>query len=119
MTKLVDDLLEIIKDSGARVTFDRFRDITKGCGDHCIGMNESAKSYCENHTQAIRDKEYPVSRSQLINCYADIERLTKQRDLAVEWLSNNCDCNKIALCPDCLKLAEIQALEPKNGGNAG
>jgi hypothetical protein len=53
------ELDEILSSSGLRVTFDRFRDSTKGCGPHCLAWERGTGSdWCENHKAAMQRGEY-------------------------------------------------------------
>lgn len=54
----VDDLCDILNESKVKVTFDMYRDSTKGCGDHCKGWNSKADSWCDNHKNAMFSGDY-------------------------------------------------------------
>lgn len=59
MSSSIDELCKLIEDAGLTVTFDPFRDITKGCGKHCRGFYPyTSETYCENHKAAIVRGEY-------------------------------------------------------------
>jgi len=54
-----DELLNLVKEAGLTVTFDPFRDSTKGCGPHCKAWERTTSdTYCVNHTAAIERGEY-------------------------------------------------------------
>jgi hypothetical protein len=55
----IEELCKLIDEAGLKVTFDPFRDMTKGCGSHCRAWERSdSESYCENHRAAIERGEY-------------------------------------------------------------
>jgi hypothetical protein len=56
----MDELAKLLDESGVTITIDRFRDVTKGCGDDCRGMNPSARNWCPNHLGAILRGDYLV-----------------------------------------------------------
>jgi hypothetical protein len=56
----IEELSKLLKESGATVTFDPYRDNTKGCGDHCRGWNLERGAFCANHTGAIFRGDYYV-----------------------------------------------------------
>jgi hypothetical protein len=62
-SSLTDELGELLDEAGLTVTFDRFRDSTKGCGPHCKAWERSdSTEYCENHKAAIARGEYKERR---------------------------------------------------------
>lgn len=67
-TSLAEALVELLEDAGVTVTFDRFRDVTKGCGPHCVAWAESrSREYCSNHRAAIERGEY--KEKKVGNCF--------------------------------------------------
>jgi hypothetical protein len=57
----VTELGRLLDNAGLTLTFDRFRDITKGCGSHCKAMYPyTSVNYCTNHEKGIRDGEYDL-----------------------------------------------------------
>ena len=59
MGKLIDDLVKLLEEHNLVVTFDIFRDSTKGCGKHCLAWERGhGTTYCVNHQAAIDRGEY-------------------------------------------------------------
>lgn len=57
----IEELFKLLDESGCKVTFDMYRDNTKGCGDHCRGWNPRQTTYCPNHMKAILNGDYLVA----------------------------------------------------------
>ena len=54
-----DMLLEIAGDK--KISFDPYRDITKGCGEHCRAWEDDAnKDFCSHHKEAILKGDFLV-----------------------------------------------------------
>jgi hypothetical protein len=79
--KRLDNLLG---EAGLRVTFDRFRDVTKGCGPHCKAWVEGPRTeWCENHRAAIESGEFTPPPEQPLSPEVEkalraVERVAEQ-----------------------------------------
>lgn len=69
----IDDLIQILKETGAKVTFDIYRDNTKGCGDHCRGWNGKRETYCDNHVRAIMRGDYLVPGGEVEKWFNELK----------------------------------------------
>jgi hypothetical protein len=56
---MLEELARLLDEAGLVLTFDRFRDNTKGCGPHCKAWERGPRTeWCPNHKAAIERGEY-------------------------------------------------------------